>query len=184
VGLGLVAAVVIAILASGRKDPAHAARAAPSLPKQVMVPPQVTLATLRGQSAVINFWASWCGPCRKEAPELARLSTELGGRGHLVGVDWSDNHTDATAFIKRYHWRFPVLEDHDGAVGNRYGISGLPTTFLLDRRGRIVRELRGPQTARDIERELAGIDGRRTTAKDVAPRLRATAASTVLRFLY
>jgi thiol-disulfide isomerase/thioredoxin len=154
----VVAAVVVALAAGRRNEPAETTRPAPALPRQVMVAPPASLASLRGKPAAINFWASWCGPCRKEAPELARLATALGGRARLVGVDWSDNAGDARAFIARYDWRFPILRDGDGTVGNRYGLAGLPTTFILDRRGRIVRQLTGPQTAAGIERELAAVN--------------------------
>jgi peroxiredoxin len=65
----------------------------------------------------------------------------------LVGVDWSDNQADAARFVRAHHWTFHVLVDSSGEVGNAYGLSGLPTTYLLDRQGRIVRRLIGPQTA-------------------------------------
>ena len=123
---------------------------APNLPQRVLQPPAVTLASLHGQVAIVSFWASWCGPCDREAPQLARLARELRGRATLVGVDFSDARSSALAFIRRHRWRFPVLADENGIAGNDYGLLGLPTTFLLDRRGRIVQRLPGPQTARSL----------------------------------
>lgn len=142
----LFVAAVVAVLAGGNAPPAKA-HPAPALPSRVLVGPRVTLASLRGRPAIIHFWASWCGPCVKEAPQLARLSTVLHGRATLVGVDWSDNPSSAASFVRQHHWTFPVLIDSSGEVGNAYGLTGLPTTFLLDREGRITRRLVGPQTA-------------------------------------
>jgi cytochrome c biogenesis protein CcmG, thiol:disulfide interchange protein DsbE len=151
------AALVVAEVVTGGSDSAR--RAAPTLPRQVLVPPRATLASLRGRPAVINFWASWCGPCRKEAPELARLQSALGPRARLVGVNWNDGASGARAFIRKYGWRFPNVRDADGLVGNRYGLSGLPTTFVLDSRGRIVTALRGPQTLASFERAVTQARG-------------------------
>jgi cytochrome c biogenesis protein CcmG/thiol:disulfide interchange protein DsbE len=121
----LALAVVLGELISGHSSTTATGRAAPALPTSMLVPPHVTLASLHGQPAVVNFWASWCDPCRKEAPQLARLQTALTGRARLIGVDWNDTAGGARAFIRRYRWRFPNLRDADGTVGNRYGISGL-----------------------------------------------------------
>jgi len=129
-------------------------RAAPPLPRQVLTPPAVTLASLRGKPALINFWASWCHPCQEEAPRLQRLAARLGGRGRLVGVDYSDALRDARAFIRRYRWTFPVLRDDSGTTGAAYDIPGLPTTVVLDPQGRIVKTLVGPQTQRTLEAAL------------------------------
>lgn len=120
---------------------------APPLPTRVLVGPPTTLASLRGRPAIIVVWASWCGPCIMEAPQFARLAKELRGRAGLVGLDWSDSHADAVAFVRRHHWTFPVLEDGSGTAGRRYGLVGLPTTVILDARGRIVKRLTGPQTS-------------------------------------
>jgi cytochrome c biogenesis protein CcmG, thiol:disulfide interchange protein DsbE len=154
VGLAVVAAVVVAELASGGGG--ETGRPAPALPRAVLVPPGVTLAGLRGRPAVVNFWASWCEPCRQEAPRLERLARSLRGRGRagLVGVDWSDGLAGARAFVRRYGWSFPILRDPDGTVGNRYGLSGLPTSFVLDSRGRIVERLPGPQTESSLREAL------------------------------
>jgi cytochrome c biogenesis protein CcmG/thiol:disulfide interchange protein DsbE len=147
-----VAGIVGAELLSGSGG--GATRAAPALPRQTLVPPTVTVADLRGKPAAINFWASWCDPCRKEAPGIAALASSLRSRARLVGVDWSDSASGARDFIRRYRWRFSNLRDPNGTAGDAYGIRGLPTTFILNARGRIVQTLRGPQTAADIRRAL------------------------------
>src|SRR5216684_2781652 len=118
----LVLVVVLAVLVGGNASPAKA-RAAPALPSRVLVGPRVDIASLRGRPAIIHFWASWCGPCVKEAPQLERLAGELHGRATLVGVDWSDNPGSAAGFVRRFHWTFPVLVDSSGEVGNAYGLT-------------------------------------------------------------
>ena len=127
---------------------------APALPSAVLQAPKVTLADLRGGPALINFWASWCGPCHKEAPELERLDRSLPRGARLVGVDYTDQDSSARAFIRTYGWTFPVLSDPNGVYGARYDFTGLPTTVAIDARGRIVETLRGPQTESDFRQAL------------------------------
>ena len=129
-------------------------RRAPSLPTSVLVPPKVTPATLRGEPAAINFWASWCGPCRDEAPALGRLARSLDGRAQIVGVNWNDSPGAARAWVDRYGWTFPNLRDANGAVASDYGLRGLPTTFIIDSHGRIVDVLLGPQSESDLREAL------------------------------
>jgi len=147
-----VAALAAAVLITGTRSAVR--RAAPPLPRQVLTPPAVTLASLRGKPALINFWASWCHPCQEEAPRLQRFAASLGGRGRLVGIDYGDNVGDARAFIRRYKWTFPVLRDGNDTTGAAYNIPGLPTTAVLDAQGRIVKTLIGPQTQRTLEAAL------------------------------
>ncbi len=128
----------------------NAAGPAPPRPSAVRQPPRATLAKLRGRPALVDFWASWCDPCRREAPELERLDRSLHGAARLVGVDYTDGESPARAYLRRYGWTFPVLSDPNGVYGSRYGIDGLPTAFVLDSRGRIVRVLRGPQTVESL----------------------------------
>ena len=129
-------------------------REAPALPTSVLVPPRLTLAKLHGKPAVIHFWASWCGPCHKEAPEIERFARSLHGRANLVGIDYSDGLDGARSFIRQYGWTFPVLRDPNGVVGDRFRLHGLPTTYILDPRGRITNTLIGPQTASGLQRAL------------------------------
>jgi cytochrome c biogenesis protein CcmG/thiol:disulfide interchange protein DsbE len=91
---GVIAVEVITAGSGG-----NAGKPAPELPSAVLQPPKVTLADLRGNPALINFWASWCDPCRKEAPELARLSRSLPHGAALVGVDYTDQEDSAREFI-------------------------------------------------------------------------------------
>jgi thiol-disulfide isomerase/thioredoxin len=162
--IALAAAAAIAALAAFGLASGGAAprRPAPALPRERLAGADVTipglLASSRGRGAVVVFWASWCGPCEHEAPALQRFSESAAGRGRIVGVDWSDAHSGAAAFIKRYGWTFPNLRDGDGTVGSAYRLTGLPTTFVLDPQGRIVSVLRGPQDQSSLQRALAGVD--------------------------
>ena len=144
------------VLSAGSSDKA---KPAPPLPSAVLQAPKATLAGLRGKPALINFWASWCDPCRKEAPELERFERSLHGAARLVGVDYTDQADSARGFIRQYGWTFPVLSDPNGTYGARYEFSGLPTTFVLDSRGRIVQTLRGPQTLADLQGALKSTQG-------------------------
>jgi cytochrome c biogenesis protein CcmG/thiol:disulfide interchange protein DsbE len=144
-----VVAVVAALQASGSpSDPVG--KRAPALPRELISPPRVTVAELRGEPAAINFWASWCTPCRREAPELEQLHRSRTISGRIIGVNWNDKLSGARAFIRDHRWTFPNLRDPDGAVGRAYGIVGLPTTVILDSRGRIAELLSGPQTVDSI----------------------------------
>jgi thiol-disulfide isomerase/thioredoxin len=151
-GLGLLAIIgaVAALGVSGEGRESSAGMRLPALPTEVITPPKVTLAGLRGKPAAINFWASWCTPCRREAPELEQLHRSRTTAGRIVGVNWNDRLSAARAFVRDHRWTFPNLRDADGSVGGAYGIGGLPTTVILDSRGRIVQMLAGPQTVASI----------------------------------
>jgi thiol-disulfide isomerase/thioredoxin len=148
IAVGLVAVLIAVELATSGQG-SKAARA-PELPSEVLVGPRVGLDSLRGDVAIVNFWASWCDPCKREAPEFARFARSLPAGVRLVGVNWDDAKGSAQAFIKRYAWRFPNLRDGSDEVGARFGLTGLPATFVIDREGRIAATLRGPQTVSAI----------------------------------
>jgi thiol-disulfide isomerase/thioredoxin len=112
-----------------------------------------------GRGALVVFWASWCGPCAREAPAVERFSQSPAGRGRIVGVDWSDGLSGARAFVKRYGWTFPNLRDGEGLVGNDYRLPGPPSTFVIDAAGRIRAVLRGPQSEASLTRALASVGG-------------------------
>src|SRR5664279_3900938 len=151
-GVALVAGLIAFEVLSGSSN--SSPRPAPPLPSAVLQAPKATLASLRGKPALINFWASWCEPCREEAPELQRLDRSLHGDGQLIGVDYTDKADAGREFVHKYGWSFPILSDPDGVYGAKYRFSGLPTTVVLNPRGQIVETLRGPQTAADLRQAL------------------------------
>jgi cytochrome c biogenesis protein CcmG, thiol:disulfide interchange protein DsbE len=158
VGLAALSALIVFGLASNHSA---SARPAPALPRERLAGPPVTLERLladaAGRPALVVFWASWCEPCAREAPALERFSRGSAGRGRIVGVDWSDGLSGARSFIRRYAWTFSNLRDAEGTVGNDYRLTGLPTTFILDGRGRIRAVLRGPQDEGSLGRALAAV---------------------------
>jgi cytochrome c biogenesis protein CcmG, thiol:disulfide interchange protein DsbE len=151
----VVAAFAAAELASGSGSDNTVGRAAPPLPTKALRPPGVNLAGLRGKPALVDFFASWCGPCAEEAPTLRKLSASLHGKATVVAVDWDDEDSAARAFVRRQGWTFPVLADTTGSVGESYGVNvGLPTSFVLDSEGRIVETFRGPQSVSTLRQAL------------------------------
>jgi cytochrome c biogenesis protein CcmG/thiol:disulfide interchange protein DsbE len=110
-------------------------------------PGKVSLAAYRGKPVVLNFWASWCQPCKSEAAVLERDWTSYRTRGVVfLGVDDNDLASDARRFVSAHALTFPMLEDGSGTVTSRYGISQVPETYVLNRQGRVVAHLRGPIT--------------------------------------
>jgi thiol-disulfide isomerase/thioredoxin len=124
---------------------------APPLPSAVLVPPKVTVDSLRGKPAVVNFWASWCEPCVKEAPHLQRFHERNRGEVAVVGVSYTDNLPGAKKFIARWGWTFPNLSDPEGVAGSEWELVGLPVTVILNARGEITARLRGPQTEAKLD---------------------------------
>lgn len=101
---------------------------------------QVTLATLRGQPVVLNFWATWCDPCRREMPALQATAELYAGEVTVLGIDQGEAAATVQAFIDEYGLTYPILLDEKFSVGQQYNIRGMPTTFFIDADG-IVRYL-------------------------------------------
>lgn len=111
------------------------------------------LADLRGYPIVLNFWASWCSPCQREAALLVSAAKAQRGRVVFVGVDVNDLRGDARDFLRAHH--VPYVAVHSGrSIANRFGLIGLPETFYVDRRGRIQSVTRGELSAAVLQRAL------------------------------
>jgi cytochrome c biogenesis protein CcmG, thiol:disulfide interchange protein DsbE len=106
-----------------------------------------SIGAYRGRVVLVNFWASWCPPCLQELPLLERTQKRMRAAGGTVlGINTRDASEDALRFVRRFHLTFPSIRDGSGDFANRYGLTGYPESFLLDRDGRIAAANRGPVT--------------------------------------
>lgn len=121
---------------------------------------RVSLADLRGKPVVINFWASWCLPCRQEAPDLAEVARRYGEADViLIGINSRDLRTKAEDYISEFKLEgWTHLRDADAAVAGRYGVPRYPETFFVDRDGVLVAHWRGPMTLAQISERIDRID--------------------------
>jgi cytochrome c biogenesis protein CcmG/thiol:disulfide interchange protein DsbE len=120
-----------------------------------------SLAAYRGRWVLVNFWASWCVPCREEAPALERFQRRHGeGNFTVVGIDSRDLSGDGRDFVQQYGLSYPQLRDGDGDAAHAFGTTGVPENFLIDPRGKVRLLVRGPVTAeylhKAVEPMLAG----------------------------
>lgn len=114
------------------------------------------LADYRGKIVVLNFWASWCDPCREEAPALratqARLSRD--GSGTVLGATYNDTPSRSAAFVREFGLTFPIVRDVGTKLARSFGTRNLPETFVIDARGRIVAISRGVVSQGFLDRAI------------------------------
>jgi peroxiredoxin len=122
--------------------------------------PNLRLAEQRGQVVLVNFWATWCGPCRQELPQLDRLYEKYRSAGFvLLGVNVDDDAARAAGIARQLGLRFPVLFDADKSVSRLYELQSMPATVLIDRDGRVRYLHRGYQDGvlLDYERQIRAL---------------------------
>jgi cytochrome c biogenesis protein CcmG/thiol:disulfide interchange protein DsbE len=115
-----------------------------------------SLVDLRGEVVVLNVFASWCDPCKAEAPVLERAQREIAGRNAtILGVTYLDNSSDSEQFVRQEHITYPVIRDVSGTLVRSFGTTGVPETFVIDRRGRIAAVRRYQLDSRWLRRALS-----------------------------
>jgi cytochrome c biogenesis protein CcmG, thiol:disulfide interchange protein DsbE len=128
---------------------------APNLPK-LEEKGQGSLREYRGKWVLVNFWASWCEPCRGEAPTLEKFQQEFGGKNFtVVGIDTQDLSDDGSKFAREYGISYPLLHDGNGDNGHEFGTTGVPENYLLDPNGKLAWDTAGPVDAKILEEHVA-----------------------------
>ena len=130
---------------SGKEKPALEGNTAPDITLKDLAGKDVTLSSLRGKVVLLNFWATWCPPCRAEIPSMMRLNQAMAGKQfQMVAVSEDAGGKDAVeGFFKESGASLPALLDSDQAVGKRYGLTGVPETFVIGKNGVILKKVVG-----------------------------------------
>ena len=150
-----------------RSEPPAAPQAgfvAPDFTLDTMDGGTITLSDLRGQAVLVNFWATWCPPCRAEMPAIQRVYERFRNQGFTVlAVDLQESDRQVAAFSSSLGLTFPILMDRDGSVFNGYRVKALPSTFFVDRQGQI-RDVAvgGPMAEPFIESQVMELLARET----------------------
>jgi cytochrome c biogenesis protein CcmG, thiol:disulfide interchange protein DsbE len=155
VALAVIASLIAIALAAGPSgsapDPAAPAFSLPVLGQSG----QISLSDYAGKPLIVNFFASWCEPCQQETPLLARFYRAEHGKVAIVGLDENDSQASALSFTHKEGVSYPVGFDPQVVAASAYGVAGLPQTFFLDARHRIVDRVFGAVTQADINRGIA-----------------------------
>lgn len=129
------------------------------LPDLVNPSSAVRLSDHKGMPVVLNFWASWCAPCRREMPALARVSAEFAGEVAFLGVDHQDLRDDGLALLRKAGVGYPSGFDQEGTTASSYGLRGMPTTVFISAKGRVLATSLGELTESELRSSIVELFG-------------------------
>jgi thiol-disulfide isomerase/thioredoxin len=136
--------------------PGEVGRPAPAFTAETTAGQRISLADFRGRVVLINFWATWCAPCRAEMPEIEAAYQAHRGRGfEVVAINVQEGPAEVQPFMAELGLSFPALLDQDGTITRRYLARALPSTYLVDRNGVVSFSRLGPVTREMLEEQLA-----------------------------
>jgi len=116
---------------------------------------KVQLSSLKGKGVFLNFWGTWCKPCEKEMPYMERQYSYFKNLGvEILAVNIAESDVAIESFVKKYGLTFTVLKDKDRAVTEAYDITPIPTTFLIDKNGKVLKVITGSMTERDVAKYM------------------------------
>jgi len=146
--------IVIALIAAPPAAAAGAGEAAPAFALQTAAGDTVSLERLRGKVVYVDFWASWCGPCRRSFPWMNEMHRKYGGKGlAIVAVNVDKKRADAERFLAQVPAEFTIVYDMPGTTPAAYAVKGMPSSYLIDAAGRIVAVEQGFRDERAAELE-------------------------------
>jgi len=160
IGAFLAAALIAVLFAGLGKDPSKIespliGKPAPSFAlREVGTGRTVDLAQFKGKPVVLNFWATWCGPCWEEHPVLVANARQLQPNVQFLGVVFQDTEEKILGFLNQRGSAYPTVVDQNGKTGIAYGVGGVPETFFLDANGVIVAKYNGPMNTDVLQQNL------------------------------
>jgi cytochrome c biogenesis protein CcmG/thiol:disulfide interchange protein DsbE len=157
----LLTALGLSVAARGTPAGAQVGGRAPAFALSDLDGRPVRLSDLRGRPVIVNFWASWCGPCVREFPVLRKALSDHAADGlAVVGIVFHDRSENARDFMTQMQAAWPAAMDPNDDVAQRYGIIGPPESFFVDRNGNVVGHQIGELTARDLSAQLVTLLGK------------------------
>jgi cytochrome c biogenesis protein CcmG/thiol:disulfide interchange protein DsbE len=151
----LAVAVGLGACGAGSATVVRAGHPVPDIAAQAIDGPAVSLQALRGRWVVVNFFATWCDPCKTEYPQLVRFAKEHQGTAQVVGVVYEDRNADAMRFHTAEGGTWPIVADPSARIANRYRVSALPQSFVVDPKGDLVAHIYGGVTVANLDDALA-----------------------------